>query len=127
VPATDGRNAGKADNFGWNRLEGNHPFNGRPPDSAVAPVDEISHDTGACAVVGGFVYRGTKVRGLEGTYLFTDNCDGTIRLLEPDGDGGVTQVDSGLKAASPSSFGEANNGTLYVLSLADGIFRVDGA
>ena len=127
VPATDGRDAGKADNFGWNRFEGNHAYAGRPPVDAVPPVYEISHDTGACAVVGGFVYRGTKVRGLEGTYLFTDNCDGTIRLLEPDGDGGVTQVDSGLEAGSPSSFGESNDGKLYVLSLADGIFRVDNA
>src|SRR5207237_10285641 len=113
--------------FGGTRLEGNPSFTGRPPDAAVPPVYEISHDTGACAVVGGFVYHGTKVRGLAGTYLFTDNCDGTIRLLEPDGNGGVTQVDSGLKAASPSSFGQANNGALYVLSLADGIFRIDPA
>jgi glucose/arabinose dehydrogenase len=127
VPATNGRDAGKADNFGWNRLEGNHPFAGRPPDAAVAPVDEISHDTGACAVVGGFVYRSTKLTGLAGTYLFTDNCDGTIRLLEPDGSGGVRAGDSGLKVSSPSSFGEANGGALYVLSLRDGVFRIDAA
>jgi glucose/arabinose dehydrogenase len=127
VPATNGRDAGKGDNFGWNRLEGDHPFGGKAPADAVAPVEEISHSTGACAVVGGYVYRGTKIAGLDGTYLYTDNCDGTIRLLEPDGSGGVRAVDSGLKVSSPSSFGESNGGTLYVLSLSDGIYRIDAA
>jgi glucose/arabinose dehydrogenase len=124
VAATNGRNAGKADNFGWNRFEGDHPF-ARPSVPEVAPVYEISHDTGACAVIGGFVYRGTKLRSLDGTYLFSDNCDGTIRLLQPNRKGGVTQVDSGLKTTSPSSFGETNSGEIYVLSQADGIYRLD--
>ncbi len=125
VPATNGRDAGKGDDFGWNRLEGDHPFAGKAPADAVAPVEEIPHGTGACAVVGGFVYRGAKIPGLGGTYLYTDNCDGTIRLLEPDGTGGVRAVESGLKVSSPSSFGESNRGTLYVLSLSDGIYRID--
>jgi glucose/arabinose dehydrogenase len=71
VPATQGRDAGKGVNFGWNRLEGDHPYQGNAPSDAVPPVYEISHDTGACAVVGGFVYRGTKIRDLQGDYLFS--------------------------------------------------------
>jgi len=122
--ATNGRDAGRAENFGWNRLEGGHPYQGTAPDDAVAPVAEISHDTGACAVVGGFVYRGAKLRQLAGTYLFSDNCDGTIRLLEPKGDGGATQGEAGVKTRWPSSFAESNDGTLYVLSITRGIFRV---
>jgi glucose/arabinose dehydrogenase len=126
VRATNGRDAGKGDNFGWNRLEGDHAYQGKAPDDVVAPVAEIAHDTGACAVVGGFVYRGTKIRALDGTYFFSDNCDGTVRLLEPDGDG-VRAVDSGMKASAVSSFGQSNNGTLYVVSLTDGVYRVDPA
>ncbi len=126
APATNGRDAGKGDNFGWNRLEGDHPYEGKAPTDVEAPVDEIAHDTGACSVIGGFVYRGTKIPALDGTYFFSDNCDGTIRLLEPDGDG-VRAVDSGLEAAAVSSFGQANNGTLYVVSLTDGVFRIDPA
>ncbi len=126
APATNGRDAGKGDNFGWNRLEGDHPYEGKAPTDVEAPVDEIAHDTGACSVIGGFVYRGTKIPALDGTYFFSDNCDGTIRLLEPDGDG-VSSVDSGLEASAVSSFGQANNGTLYVVSLTDGVFRIDAA
>ena len=125
VAATNGRNAGRGVNLGWNRLEGDHEYRGRPPAGVVDPVYELSHDTGACAVVGGYVSRGTRTPALAGTYLFSDNCDSTIRLLVPDGNGGVTMEDSGLKSESVSSFGQANGGALYVLSLADGIFRVD--
>jgi glucose/arabinose dehydrogenase len=127
VPATNARDAGKGDNFGWDRLEGTHPYTGKAPDGVVPPVYEISHDTGACAVIGGFVYRGTKIPALAGDYLFSDNCDGTVRVLVPNGKGGVTMVDSGLKSESVSSFGQGNGGTLYVLSLADGVSRIDGA
>jgi hypothetical protein len=77
-------------------------------------------------VVGGFVFRGSKLPGLRGNYLFSDNCDGTIRLLVPDGDG-VRATESGLDASSVASFGQANDGTLYVVSLSDGIFRIDRA
>jgi glucose/arabinose dehydrogenase len=124
VAATDGRDAGKGDNFGWNRLEGDHPYQGRAPSDVVAPVHEISHDTGACAVIGGYVYRGRAIPELAGTYLFSDNCDGTIRTLTPDGQGGVRAGDTGVEVASPSSFGQANDGTLYVLSLANGVYKI---
>jgi len=113
-------------NFGWNRLEGNHTYRGTAPEDVEAPVYEIAHDTGACAVVGGYVYRGTEIPGLAGDYLFSDNCDGTIRLLVPDGDGYRMQ-DSGVDAEGVASFGQADDGTLYVVSLTDGIYRIDRA
>jgi glucose/arabinose dehydrogenase len=124
VAATNGRDAGKGLNFGWNRLEGTHPYRGDTPARVVAPVYEISHDTGACAVVGGFVYRGTKVPALVGDYLFSDDCEGTVRVLAAGGEGDVTMQDSGAKSELVSSFGQDNAGNLYVLSLTQGIFRV---
>jgi glucose/arabinose dehydrogenase len=124
--ATAGRDAGKGVNFGWNRVEGDHEYRGSAPDDAAPPVYEIAHDTGACAVVGGYVYRGTKIPDLVGDYLFSDNCDGTIRLLVPDGNG-FAMRESGLEAQGVASFGQANDGTLYVVSMSDGIFRVDKA
>jgi glucose/arabinose dehydrogenase len=125
VAATNGRDAGKGLNFGWNRLEGTHKYRGDPPADVVEPVYDISHDTGACAVAGGFVYRGTRLPSLVGDYLFSDTCESTIRVLEPDGNGGVTMRDTGAKSESVSTFGQANDGTLYVVSLSDGIFRID--
>ena len=127
APATDGRDAGRGTNFGWNIREGLHRFRSGDVAGLVDPVHEISQDTGACAVVGGFVYRGRDVPGLTGTYLFSDACDGTVRALVDDGRGGVSLHDTGASGSSISSFGESNGGTLYVLSLSDGVFRVAGA
>jgi glucose/arabinose dehydrogenase len=125
--ATNGRDAGRGDNFGWNRLEGTHAYQGRAPANAVPPVYEVSHDTGACAIIGGFVYRGTKIAGLPGAYLFSDNCDSTIRLLVPGANGNVTMRPSGASSQEVSAFGQSNGGELFALSLNDGVFRVDTA
>jgi glucose/arabinose dehydrogenase len=128
--ATDGRDAGRGDNFGWNHLEGTHPFRGAPPAGAVPPVYEVSHTTGVCAIIGGFVYRGTGIRGLAGSYLFSDECASTIRTLVPAGtgtDAGVVMHTTGVSSTQVSSFGQDNSGRLYVLSLDAGVFRVDRA
>jgi hypothetical protein len=130
APAHAGRDAVRGENFGWDRLEGTHVYEGEAPANAVAPVYEVSHDTGACAVIGGFVYRGTQILGLHGQYVFTDNCDGTIRALAPAATGpadAVTMHATGLHTSQASSFGRDNAGRLYVSSLDTGVFRIDPA
>jgi glucose/arabinose dehydrogenase len=118
------RDAGSGDNFGWNRLEGTHPFRGNAPAGAVPPVYEQSHDDGACSVTGGFVYRGKAIPSLVGKYVFTDYCDGALRTLSPSGDGNYRADELDLSAENVSSFGQDNNGELYVLSQSNGIFKL---
>jgi hypothetical protein len=90
-------------------------------------VLEYSHDDGRCSITGGYVYRGTKIPDLRGTYLYSDNCDGKLRGT-PIGPGAKTEeIDFGLKVNGPSSFGQDNAEELYVLSLSDGVFRIDPA
>ena len=124
APATNGRDAGRGDNFGWNRLEGTHEFDGDEPRNSVLPVYEQSQESGACSITGGFVYRGTAVSALAGEYVFTDYCDGRLRVLTPKGDGTFAQrrLDLGLPAVS--SFGQSNARELYVLSQDDGVYRL---
>ena len=74
--AVDGRDAGRGVNFGWNRLEGTHPFSGTAAASSEPPVFEYSHDDGSCSVTGGYVYRGRAIAALRGMYVFTDYCTG---------------------------------------------------
>ncbi len=88
---------------------------------------EISHGTGACSVIGGFVYRGKGSPALAGDYLYTDNCDGTIRVLTGDPRQGVTIREVGAEGSAISGFGQSNGGTLFTLSLSDGIFRIAAA
>jgi glucose/arabinose dehydrogenase len=120
---------GAGSNFGWNRLEGTHEYAGRAPANAVPPVFEYSHstDAGSCAVTGGFVYRGRRIPGLVGAYVFVDDCAGHVRALRVR-DGEVTvERDLGVRLRSVSSFGQDANGELYLLSQSDGIQRLDPA
>jgi glucose/arabinose dehydrogenase len=108
-------------NFGWNKREGNHAYNGgAKPSGAVDPVLEVSHDNGSCAIVGGYVYRGAAIRGFAGTYVFTDNCRGQLVSFA----GGAAR-DLGIAIDSPSSFGEDASGELWVLSLSGPVYRLD--
>jgi glucose/arabinose dehydrogenase len=131
APAVDGRDAGRGDNFGWNRLEGTHEFSGAKPANAVPPVHELSHTDGSCSVTGGYVYRGKAIPELQGTYLFVDFCRNQILGLTPTdgggGAGGFDPVDFGTEAASVSTFGQRNNGELFVLSQANGLYRIRAA
>ena len=107
---------GAGAHFGWKTMEGRHCFD--PPrgcDAAgfVPPVHEYGHDLG-CSVTGGYVYRGGRIPGLAGAYLFADYCRGTVWTLvrDPDGRARVaTLLESG---ATVSSFGEDEAGELYL-------------
>jgi glucose/arabinose dehydrogenase len=115
-------------NFGWPLVEGTHPFRQDSAPGTVLPVFETDRSSGACAIIGGYVYRGTRIPNLTGAYLFTDNCDGRIRALRLDAAGAVAlERELGVSVDGPTSFGEGSDGELYVLSGNDGVFRVDPA
>ena len=111
-------------NFGWNRLEGRRRFYGRPPPAATPPIHQYNHDDGRCAVVGGHVYRGTQLRGLQGAYVYGDVCDGRIRALASARGRPLRHRDLGLRLPGLVSFAEGHAGELYALSLAGGIYRL---
>jgi glucose/arabinose dehydrogenase len=125
APAINGRDAGKGANFGWNRLEGNDELRGEAPADAVAPVATRSHDDGWRSVIGGYVYRGSKIKPLRGVYLYTDYYAGDVVGLRSDGGGAFTPVDLGIGASDVSAFGEGPDGELYLLSQSQGVLRLD--
>jgi glucose/arabinose dehydrogenase len=117
--------AGGGQNYGWNRLEGSRPYNGRPPTNAVAPIYDYGRAGGNCSITGGYVYRGSRISGLTGAYVFGDYCAGQIRALRV-GDGRV--IDERAFQATTrflTSFGQDLAGELYALSQEGGIFRID--
>ena len=115
----------KGGNYGWNKREGAHPFGrqrrGSNPDAVVDenmidPVAEYSHREGL-SVTGGNVYRGSEYPQLEGVYLYADYAFGTVWGLRRDGDEFIGPVEVLRKPGSLiSSFGEANDGTIYAVS-----------
>jgi glucose/arabinose dehydrogenase len=122
LPAGEGAGA----NFGWNRLEGNHEFQGQAPNGAIPPIHEYPLN-GTCAAIGGYVYRGSKIPDLTGAYVYTDYCESTIRALVERGGRVVDQRDLGVQGTQVTAFGEDQDGELYVLSQADGLQRIDPA
>jgi len=114
-------------NFGWSIREGLHPYKNTPNDTEIPltdPVFEYGHDP-ACAVIGGYVYRGSALPDLNGVYLFGDNCSGIIWGLIPAGNGifrGEVVFQTGLNI---SSFGVDENGEIYLADLSGGIYKLE--
>ena len=108
-------------NYGWNRLEGNHRFEGDAPPGAVAPVLEYNHDSGACTVIGGSVYRGDAIPDLRGAYLYGDYCLGWVRAVPATGG---SPRDLGINVPSLTSFGADQRGELFALSGQGQVFRI---
>ncbi|MFE7340159.1 PQQ-dependent sugar dehydrogenase [Streptomyces griseus] len=116
------------ENYGWSSMEGTHPFRGgTEPANHVPPVHEYDRTGLGCSVTGGFVYRGEALPDLQGSYVFSDYCDGTLRTLQM-ADGEVTGVgDLGVSAGEVISFVEGGDGELYVLGSNGTVSRVDPA
>ena len=104
-------------NYGWKFMEGAHCVTrttGCDEPGLQLPVSEYGRDQG-CAVVGGYVYRGSEIPSLVGGYVYGDFCSGKIWALWYDGQS-ITRhellFDSDLFIAS---FGRDQDGELYIV------------
>jgi uncharacterized repeat protein (TIGR01451 family) len=112
-------------NFGWRCYEGTHAYNLNPPCPGVLtfPVAEYPHTEGQ-SVTGGYVYRGMQFPSLIGVYFYADFSQGKIWVLQKSG--GVF-LPATLLLDSPyaiSSFGEGEDGELYVADYYGGTIRL---
>jgi glucose/arabinose dehydrogenase len=116
-------------NYGWRRMEGTECFDPRAgcnDGSLVLPILEYPHSEG-CSVTGGYRYRGTEMPEHAGTYFFADFCSGDVWGGRLDDETGVWSrtllADTSLAV---STFGEDENGELYVASLGGVLHRLQG-
>jgi glucose/arabinose dehydrogenase len=125
---TVGRAAGA--NFGWDALEGFGKYtdenSGTPdPGATVKPILAYPHSRGgSCSIIGGYVVRDPRLRGLRGRYVYADLCEGQLRSLVPHLRRAGEDRKLGLQVQSPSSFGEDQRHRLYVASLEGPVFRL---
>jgi hypothetical protein len=110
-----------SENYGWDEREGAHCF--EPPTGCstanVDPITEYSHAVGI-SITGGYVYRGSLIPDLVGFYLFGDFGSGRIWAVPADSEQGVAPdelIDTNLSIAS---FGEGNDGELYIVEIGSG-------
>jgi glucose/arabinose dehydrogenase len=135
-------------NFGWRVMEGNHCYNPKEncDSTGLMPILEYPNDanymkvlTGmdepnvdGCSVTGGYVYRGSTIDKLQGTYFFADYCSGNIWTFK-EKNGKATEFQNRTEEINLggggftnyiSSFGEDNNGELYIVDYNGIIFKL---
>jgi hypothetical protein len=110
-------------NYGWRIYEGTACTNNDPllcrPGTYIAPLFDYSHANGRCSLTGGYVYRGSLGTLPTGTYVYGDYCSGEIFTW--DGRAQTVLLDTTL---SISSFGEDEQGELYVVNLGGTVSRI---
>ncbi len=113
-------------NYGWNILEGPECF--RAPDcdrtGLVLPRAWYGREAGACAVIGGYVYRGRAMPELDGWFVYGDFCNGRIWAVNTADDSSppVLLTETGHAI---SSFGELPDGELVVLTFDRAVYRLE--
>jgi glucose/arabinose dehydrogenase len=114
-------------NYGWNTMEGSICFvEDCSKEGLELPIAEYPHQEGL-AVIGGFVYRGKRFPQLWGAYLFADFSSARIWSLHEDHLGvwhrkELFVSDEGLLF---SSFGEDEQGEIYLVDLRGTIWALD--
>lgn len=106
-------------NFGWNVMEGSSCYLDGECESEglTPPVVAYAHEGPCWSVTGGLVYRGTRIPGLEGHYVYSDWCRGWIRSFRMTEDGPTMERQWDVPALPwVTSFGRDGSGEIYVVS-----------
>ncbi len=120
----------KGGNYGWGRMEGNHCFN--PATNCelpgmIRPIHEYPR-SGGNSVTGGYVYRGSAIPSLYGAYIYSDFGSGKIWALYYDQENKKFLHNDLLLNShlAVSTFGQDNDGELYVADYGGKIFKIVG-
>jgi glucose/arabinose dehydrogenase len=112
-------------NYGWRCREALHSTglscNGT---NWTDPQHEYNHSGGNCSITGGYVYRGCELgEAFQGLYFFGDYCEGNVWTLDPNN--GYTRNTEFNFGFGLSSFGEGEDGELYIADLFGGaVYRI---
>jgi len=124
-PAGMGQN-----NYGWRLVEGTQCYESGcdPGNGNVLPVVDYDHGQGQ-AIIGGYVYRGSAIPALRGTYFYGDNGSGHVWSFswsagQITGQTEQTEV-LGSNGLSISSFGQDAKGEVYLVDLSGSVYRID--
>lgn len=124
-------NPGGGENYEWRLREGTIATPGggvggaRPP-GGVLPILDYDRSVGG-TVIGGYVYRGSQIPSLQGTYVFGDYVANKIFTLNYDGTtvSNFNDVTAQIFPTLPggfrlSSFGEDASGEIYFTDISNG-------
>lgn len=104
-------------NCGWPIMEGRAALRTevKPgPTPIIPPVKDHPH-TEANSVIGGPVYRGSKIPALTGSFIYGDYITGTIWAIRPDKDNSFTHTTLCDTDQRIVAFTQGSGGEIYVL------------
>ena len=117
-------------NYGWSLMEGTQcfrPATGCPTAGLTLPVLDYGRNVGG-SVTGGYVYRGCRLPGYQGTYFYGDFVSGTIRSFRLQNGQAADQRDwtgtAGRGIGNISSFGQDAEGEIYILDYDGELYRL---
>jgi glucose/arabinose dehydrogenase len=112
-------------NLGWNIMEGSQPYAPstctQTGTTLTGPIFTYDHTQGDDAVIGGYVYRGSKAPALAGAYIFGDYVSGRVWTLVQSPPGTFTRtLITNTAADDLSSFGQDQAGEVYIARITTG-------
>jgi glucose/arabinose dehydrogenase len=118
----------KGGNYGWRIMEGTQCTPGvnpncTPPAGHIPPVFEyFNANSPRCSVTGGYVYRGTQATLPNGAYVYGDYCTGEVLMWFNN-----QQILLQDTPRNIPSFGEDEDGELYVVGLGGTVEKITRA
>jgi uncharacterized repeat protein (TIGR03806 family) len=108
-------------NYGWNVREGMHCYADPNCSSEgfIDPVVEYDHSQGV-SITGGYVYRGATIPALTGKFVYGDFGSGHIWAVEQTAPTSFAPLSLAETNLQISSFGQDDDGELYVVDYASG-------
>jgi glucose/arabinose dehydrogenase len=116
----------KGQNYGWNIMEGNlcfKPSTGCNQTGLTLPIWTYNHSLGF-SVTGGFVYRGSKLPELVGSYIYGDYGSGRIWALRYNSADAPVNTDLLDSSLNISSFGVDEQNGLYICDYSGQIYKL---
>ena len=116
-------------NYGWNIMEGGSCYrsSGCNHNGLQGPALSYQQHDGGCSVIGGYVYRGSRIPEIVGHYFYSDYCGGWLRSFHYQ-NGAATDRRSWTipSIGNVVSFGEDSAAELYIVAENGRIFRFAG-
>jgi glucose/arabinose dehydrogenase len=114
-------------NYGWKIMEASYcrpPTSGCDTTGLEPPIWEYEHTSSRRSITGGYVYRGTRLPGLVGAYVYADYESGEVWALRYNATSDPTNnllVDMTVRI---SSFGVDESGDLFICAFDGKIYKL---
>jgi glucose/arabinose dehydrogenase len=116
----------KGKNYGWNLMEGTLPYANGNLTGLEPPIWTYRRDVGN-ATIGGYVYHGTRLSELTGSYIYGDYVSGRIWSLNIHDINNPTNKELVKTNLNITSFGIGQNKELYICAQDGKIYELEKA